>query len=355
MSKRAAILPLLAILAIAAAAAWWRFGNSAAEPGPLTLYGNVDIRTAQLAFDGEAIVTAMRVEEGARVRPGDVLATLDDSRIRAELQEARAQAAAQEAAVRRLETGTRKQEIEQARARVASVEARLANADQNLRRITAAAATGASSQQDLDAAHAQVRVEDAALNEARQALALALEGFREEDIQEGRARLEASRARVRVLQDRIAHTELLAPSAGTIRSRLMEPGDYATRGRVAYSLAITDPKWIRAYVPEPSLGRVRHGARAWVTSDSFPSRTFQGWVGFISPVAEFTPKPVETTELRTQLVYEVRVYVKDPGDELRLGMPTTVIVDEASPPAASPAWSTQPASAPTLYEFKELP
>ena len=132
----------------------------------------------------------------------------------------------------------------------------------------------------------------------------------------------------------------------------MEPGDYATRGRAAYTLAMSDPKWVRGYVSEPDLGRVRPGARAWVTSDSFKNKTFDGWVGFISPVAEFTPKTVETTDLRTQLVYEVRIYVKDPEDRLRLGMPTTVVVDEASSPSTLPVPTTQSDSAGTGLEGK---
>ena len=94
--------------------------------------------------------------------------------------------------------------------------------------------------------------------------------------------------------------------------------------RPVLSVALIDPKWVRAYVAEPDLGHVRPAMRASVSVDSFPARRFDGWVGFISPVAEFTPKSVETTELRTSLVYEVRVFVNDPDDSLRLGMPATV-------------------------------
>ena len=104
--------------------------------------------------------------------------------------------------------------------------------------------------------------------------------------------------------------------------------------RPVFSLAITDPKWVRAYVSEPDLGKVYPGMTASVAVDSFPGRRFEGWVGFISPVAEFTPKPVQTEELRTSLVYEVRVFVKDPSDTLRLGMPATVYLTPASSDAA---------------------
>ena len=98
----------------------------------------------------------------------------------------------------------------------------------------------------------------------------------------------------------------------------------ASPAQPAFTLAITDPKWVRAYVDEPDLGWVREGMPATVTVDSFPARSFTGWVGFISSVAEFTPKTVETTQLRSNLVYEVRVFVRDPQDALRLGMPATV-------------------------------
>ena len=129
---------------------------------------------------------------------------------------------------------------------------------------------------------------------------------------------------MRYLHQQLADAELLAPIDAVVRSRLMEPGDMASPQRPVFSLAITDPKWVRAYVSEADLGKVHPGTKATVTVDSFPDRGFDGWVGFISPVAEFTPKAVQTEELRTSLVYEVRVFVKDPADDLRLGMPATV-------------------------------
>ena len=205
--KKRVIFLLFLVSALSAGIVWRRYGRPQGQPEPLTLYGNVDIRTAQLAFDGDAVVTSVRVEEGAQVKAGQILATLDSSRTRAELDEAKALVEAQEAVVRRLESGTRRQEIEQARARVASLEARLANAEQILQRYQRTAPIGLS-QQELDGAETQVRVERAALDEAKQALALALEGPRAEDIDEAHARLEAGRARVRLLERRLADTEL---------------------------------------------------------------------------------------------------------------------------------------------------
>ena len=110
----------------------------------------------------------------------------------------------------------------------------------------------------------------------------------------------------------------------------------ASPQKPVFSLAVTDPKWVRAYVAEPDVGKLRTGMAASVALDSFPDRRFNGWVGFISPVAEFTPKTVETTELRTSLVYEVRVFVKDPSDQLHLGSPASVYLStEGSNPQDS--------------------
>jgi HlyD family secretion protein len=127
-----------------------------------------------------------------------------------------------------------------------------------------------------------------------------------------------------LLRQQLRDSDLIAPVDATVRTRIMEPGEMASPQRPVLALAVTDPKWVRAYVDEPNLGRVKPGMTGFILVDSFPDRRFEGWVGFISPVAEFTPKTVQTEDLRTSLVYEVRVFVKDPGDVLRLGMPATV-------------------------------
>ncbi|MFZ0552530.1 MAG: HlyD family efflux transporter periplasmic adaptor subunit, partial [Steroidobacteraceae bacterium] len=134
-----------------------------------------------------------------------------------------------------------------------------------------------------------------------------------------------------LLQQELADAQLRAPLDAVVRSRIAEPGDMASPQKTALTLAITDPKWVRAYVSETELGRVRPGMKAAVAVDSFPGRRFPGWVGFISPEAEFTPKTVQTQDLRSSLVYEIRVFVTDPGDVLRLGMPATVYLAPSKP------------------------
>jgi HlyD family secretion protein len=136
--------------------------------------------------------------------------------------------------------------------------------------------------------------------------------------------LRANEAQLAFLRQQLADAELRAPLDAVVRSRLMEPGEMASPQRPVLSLAIVNPKWVRAYVSEPDLAKTRTGMRAHIAVDSFPGRQFDGWIGFVSPVAEFTPKNVETSELRTILLFEVRVFVNDPGNELPLGMPATV-------------------------------
>jgi len=126
------------------------------------------------------------------------------------------------------------------------------------------------------------------------------------------------------MNHQLQEAELKSPIDAVVRARLLEPGDMASPQRPAFTLAITDPKWVRAYVAEPDLGRVRPGQEARVTTDSHPGQPIVGKVGYISSVAEFTPKTVQTEELRSSLVYEIRVMVDDKEDRLRLGMPATV-------------------------------
>lgn len=331
--KRIRILVIVILAAVGGGMGYaqWLERHRLEGRAALTLYGNVDIRDAQLAFNGEEHVAEVLVEEGDRVKAGQVLARLQTDRLDAEMARTRAEIQAQGEVLRRLENGTRQQEIEQARADVAASKARVRNIQRTVDRLRETAPTGASSAQDLDDALAQLEVAQAILNVRQEALGLALEGPREEDIAEARARLTVRQAELALLESRLGDATLTAPVDGIIQSRILEPGEFATPARPAFTLALLDPKWVRAYVPEPDLGRIQEGMSATVESDSF-NRAFNGWIGFISPTAEFTPKTVQTTDLRTRLVYEVRVYVEDPNNQLRLGQPVTVEIDQEGKP-----------------------
>lgn len=320
-------LAMLAAAAVVGAGVWaYLVTRQDTESDNLTLYGNIDIRDIDLSFNERERIAAVDVEEGDEVEQGDVLARLQKDRLLAIVSETEARIGQQTNILRRLENGTRPEAIEQAKADVSIAEARLENARQKLDRLRKTSASGATSEQARDDAEAEVRAAEAVLKARRMALALAEKGPREEDIAAARAALNALRAQLRHSRIRLRDADLIAPTNGVVRSRILEPGEMAVPGLPVLTLAPTDPKWVRAYVPEPELGRVRPGMAATVFSDTYPDKTYQGWIGYVSPVAEFTPKSVQTEELRTKLVYETRVHVNDPDNELRLGMPVTVVL-----------------------------
>ncbi|AOB29801.1 hypothetical protein AKI39_02520 [Bordetella sp. H567] len=327
MKKKLVILAVVAVAAIAAVS--WMLNRTPADPDRLTLYGNVDIRQISLAFDGSDRIAEMRVEEGDRVRAGQVLARLDTRTLTLELAQARAEIGVREQALLRLRNGTRPEEVQQAQAQVAAAQADADLAARQWKRLQGVAGDTSGrgvSREDMDSAAARLRVAQAQLDSQKQNLRLARLGPRQEDIAQADASLQAARAQAALLEHRLALSELKAPRDAVVRARLLEPGDMASPQRPAYTLAIYDPKWIRAYVNETDLGRIKLGMPAQVATDSYPGQPIAGKVGYISSVAEFTPKNVQTETLRTSLVYEVRVLVDDPDDRLRLGMPATVTI-----------------------------
>jgi HlyD family secretion protein len=329
--KKPVIAGLVVLAVLAAVAVGFVVGrfweHSKKDPNRLVLYGNVDLREVELSFNNSERIAEVLVQEGDRVARGQILARLDTSRLKPQAAEAEAEVETQQAVVEKLHHGSRPEEIAQAQADVASTKADQVNAQEQWRRMTALAGltTGrAISQQDLDGAKAALGMAQGRLDVAEKALDMSEIGPRAEDIAQGEAQLRATQAQLELLRRKLVDAELVSPVDAAVRSRLLEPGDMASPQRPIFDLAIVDPKWVRAYVSESDLGRIHSGMRASISADSFPGRTLSGWVGFISSVAEFTPKTVQTEELRSSLVYEIRIFVQDPQDEMRLGMPATV-------------------------------
>jgi len=327
-------LIVVGVLILVAIAAGFGLGlfvrGSGKDQNRLVLYGNVDLRQVDLAFNNSERIAEVLVQEGAKVKRGQVLARLDTSRLKPLAAAAEAAVEAQQAAVDKLHHGSRPQEIAQAQANVASARADQINARQQWTRMTALTTLTsgrAISEQDLEGAKAAMDSAQAHLEVAEKALDLALVGPRKEDVAQAEAQLRANQSQLELLRRQLADSELVAPSDAIVRSRLLEPGEMISPQKPVLNLAIVDPKWVRAYVSETDLGKVHMGMRASINTDSFPNRTFSGWVGFISSVAEFTPKSVQTVELRSSLVYETRVFVDDPADDMRLGMPATVLLE----------------------------
>lgn len=322
---RRIVILLIVVIAVAGGGAWWWYDHNGNGTGPLALYGNVDLRQVDLAFSGSGRIADVLVEEGMEVKKGDVIARLDTSLIEPQVAQAEATVAAQTATVAKLHNGSRPEEIAQAEANVDAAKASARNAELSYDRavLLHEGTSPAVAQSQVDAAKAAEDSAAAQLKVAEQALILAKAGPREEDIAAAEAQLEATKAALDLLRQQLKDADLVAPTAGVIRSRLLEPGEMASPAKPVVSIAIVDPKWVRAYVTEPELAKVAPGAAASVTVDGY-DKALSGTVGFISSVAEFTPHAIQTEELRTSLVYEVRVLVDDPNDILRLGMPATI-------------------------------
>ena len=325
MKRRIIAALVLVALAAGGGYAWLSPQFAPAADAGLTLYGNVDIREVDLGFRVAGRLQAMHFEEGDAVAAGQLLAELDAQPLQEALAVAEAGVLQAQAQLDRLNSGSRPQEVQQAQARVAEAEAALENAELEFARQQGLFDDGLNSRHVLDAALARRDQSAARLRANQEALGLAVEGFRQEDIAAARAALGAALARRDQAKTQVQDAQLLAPSPGVILTRALEPGAILKVGSPVYTLSLTETLYVRAYVSEASLGRVVPGTAVRIRTDS-TERAFSGQVGFVSPRAEFTPKTVETPELRTDLVYRLRIVVADPDPSLRQGMPVTVEV-----------------------------
>ncbi len=302
MQRKIFLLLIAAVVLGASGTAAWYFPNHrAVSAESLTLYGNVDIRQVQLAFNGSERITAMLAREGEQVSKGQLLATLDTVRLASNVALQQAQLASQQQVVARLEAGSRPEEISKAQADVEAARIDADNADSKLisgRRIWWLNIS--SPQQQADDAQAAADAAQARYHALQETLKLVQLGPRKEDIAAAKAMLKANQAALDVARKALADASLYAPDNGIVQERILEPGDMASPQRPVYTLALTDPVWVRAYVQGPDLGKLKPGMRAEVSTDSFPGKKYRAWVGYISPTAEFTPKSVETTRSAQQ-------------------------------------------------------
>ncbi len=318
-----------------AALTWylWRLHGADDPNAALSLSGNVDVHEVELGFRVSGRIADLKVQEGARVSAGESLGALDRVPFETDVAAAQADVNQARAQLEKTVRGYRVEEIAQARASVAQREADLANAQVTLRRQQDLIAAGLVTHQQIDDAEARMQQSKAQLAAAREQLTLERRGSRPEDIAAQKASLAAAQARLSKAETALADATLLAPSAGIVSVRAREPGAIVQAGQTVYTLALTEPVWIRAYVPQPRLGRIKPGMAVHVSIDSVPGKEYEGTVGFISPEAEFTPKSVQTDQVRDDLVYRFRVIMADPDNVFRQGMPVTVQVSAAQPAA----------------------
>ncbi|MEG0030811.1 HlyD family efflux transporter periplasmic adaptor subunit [Acinetobacter sp.] len=337
MNKSKFIL-LVGVLLIAVAAAFLWFSRDKADPDHLVLYGNVDIRQVSLAFETAGRIQSLAVQEGDRVKKGQILAELNTDSLSIQAQQAQAQLQVQQQILNEQAAGNRPEEITQAKAKVQSAQAQFENTDKQYQRLNVlnrSTAGQAVSKQEVDAAKSNMKMAEAAVGETKANLELLLKGARTEDREAAKAQYESTKANLDLIDYQITQSKLRAPVNGVIRARLQEVGDMTTSNKSVYTIALIHPKWVRVYASETDLGHINMGAAAQVLRDSQPQQPITGKIGYISSVAEFTPKTVQTEDIRTTLVYEVRIYVDDPNDQLKMGQPVTVNIAKSSRPTAT--------------------
>jgi HlyD family secretion protein len=319
-------LVIAAVLVLGAASAAVLLGLRERRHHPLVLYGNVDIREVDLAFRQPGRIQRVLVDEGSPVKAGDLVAELDAKPYRDALAAAKAEVLLARAEVEKLQRGNRPQEIAQAEEAVRQAEAVFRNADTDCQRQSGLLASGSASQKTVDSARSARDQAAAELASARKNLDLKQEGWRREDKTEAAARLAAAEAAQAQAETALDDTCLVAPADAVVLVRDREPGSMVATKDAVFTLSLRNPLYVRAYVGERDLGRFGQGAPVRVRTDS-GRKVYHGTVGFISPRAEFTPKSVETTDLRTDLVYRLRIVVGDGDEGLAQGMPVTVEVD----------------------------
>ena len=335
--KKKIIFVVILLAAICVAAYYFRKSmDSTARP--LTLYGNIDNRQLNLAFLISERIESIVPEEGFSVKKGDLLGTLETVRIshrihakEAEIASCRAAVDAAVALYEKTKNGSRKEDIDSVRFGTTAVEAKLAAAEAEYLRQQKLLGSNAVSIREKQNAEAEYFFLKAGSSALRSLLSRLTAGERKEDIAAAKARMEQAKANLaraeaelQILRQQLADTKLHAPCDGIIRNRLLEPGELASPQKPVLTLAVVSPKWVRVYLPETLLVKVKTGEKCRIRMDGM-ERDFSGWVGFVSPTAEFTPKNIETPELRTSLVYETRVFVDDPENQLKLGSPVTVV------------------------------
>ena len=320
------LIPLLLLIIILISGAIWFINKS---PSSLVLYGNVDIRTVNSSFRVSGRLMQLNYEEGDHIKQGDLLAKLDAKPYQNAFNQAKANLMVKQAQLDLMINGYRKEEIAQAAAQVLQNQASYDYAENNYQRMVKLMKSLSISKDQLENSLTLRNQANANLQTAKQKFDQLTNGYRKEEIEAAQATLQAAQAELDQAELNLLDTELYAPTDGTILTRAVESGTMLTAGSPIYAISIDRPVWVRAYIDEVNLHQAIPGRTVYVYTDSQPDKPYIGQIGFVSPTAEFTPKTVETPVLRTDLVYRLRIQIRQTGegqadDMLRQGMPVTI-------------------------------
>ncbi|HGK4671039.1 TPA: secretion protein HlyD [Kluyvera georgiana] len=321
------ILAIALIVALIGGGTWW---YQSRQNNGLTLYGNVDIRTVNMSFRVGGRLQSLTVDEGDAIKQGQTLGQLDKAPYENALQQAKANVATAEAQYDLMMAGYRAEEIAQAAAAVKQAQAAYDYAQSFLQRQQGLWNSRLLSANDLANARSSRDQALASLKSAQDKLSQYRAGNRPQEIAQAKANLEQAQAQLAQATLDLHDTTLTAPSDGTLLTRAVEPGSMLSAGSTVLTLSLTRPVWVRAYVDEKNLNQAQPGREILLYTDGRPDKPYHGKIGFVSPTAEFTPKTVETPDLRTDLVYRLRIIVTDADDSLRQGMSVTLRFSDES-------------------------
>lgn len=324
--KKIWIIACVLIVAAGGLLSWYLSRQNPDKGRQLRLMGHIETTETNLSFKVPGIIKKINFQEGEYLKAGEIVAELDDRDLRDEVAAAQARLQAAQAYLARLLAGSRPQEIAAARAAVQQAEADLVNKKLNYERLEGLWARKAVPQARRDDARAAYLVALEALRQARENYSLVREGPRREDIEQARAEVKQLAANLELARTRLSYATLVAPVNGVVLSRPAEPGEVAATGSVVLTTGDLDQVYVQAYIPETELARVRLGQRAEVFTDTYPGKSYRGWVAFINNKAEFTPKTVETFKERVTLVYRTKIRCDNPGHELKPGMPAAAVL-----------------------------
>jgi len=287
----------------------------------LKLSGNIEVIQVEASFRVAGKVLERPVDEGQMVQAGQLLARLDARDLEQQVAMRQADAATAKAALEAMLAGSRKEEIAASKAALEQAQADLRRLEPDEVRLRDLQQKGILSVRDYEASRASLEAARGKVQQADQQYLLVRKGPRKEDIDQARARYDQAQQALALARTQLGYATLTAPTAGVILSKNVEPMEYVSPGTAVVTMADLSQVWLRAYVEETDLGRVKVGQKAFVTSDSFPGKRYEGRVAFIASEAEFTPKAVQTRKERTKLVYRIKIDIPNPAMELKPGMP----------------------------------
>ncbi len=327
MMKRTVLMILVALAIITGGYLYIRTAANEAVDTTLRISGNIEAHESVVSFKVQGRIVELPVQEGQYVKQGDLLARLDDDDYRQQVSVDEATVGTREAELELAVAGSRVQEIQAAKQTLIDAKADLELKRREFRRRQALLAEQGVSKEDVDNAATQLKRAQATYERAKQTHDEIVEGTRKEEIAVRRANLESAREALKMSRVKLAYTILSAPVSGVVLVRQAELGEVVSAGTPVATIADVDHLWMRGYLNETDLGRVKWGQTATVRTDTYPDKEYKGRVSFISSQAEFTPKSVETHKERVTLVYRVKIDLDNPNHELKPGMPAEAVTD----------------------------